>query len=69
MEKNNMRRNCPEVENLMDGKMPFVIRCGITFVELRLLFIAGLLLLSEGAAQQLMKGNAEHTIRNITERL
>ena len=29
-----MRRNCPEVENLMDGKMPFVTRCGITFVEL-----------------------------------
>jgi K+-transporting ATPase A subunit len=68
MHTNNIHRHCPEVENLMDGKMPFVTRCGITLVLLVLLVIAAILLLSDGTPQQLMKEMILHTIEQITSK-
>lgn len=67
MGKNNIHRHCPEVENLMEGKMPLVTRCGITFVVLVLLLlvIVTSLFFFGGAPQQLMKEIIEHTIEQI----
>lgn len=65
MEKNNIHRHCPEVENLMKGKMPFVTQYGITLVVLVLLVISIGLFLSEGSSQQLVKEMIEHTIEHI----
>ncbi len=65
MKTDNMHPHCPEVENLMGGKMPFVTRCGITLVALVFLLIVVILLLSDGVPQQLMRGIAKHTIEQI----
>ena len=69
MEKNNTRRHCPEVENLMDGKMPFVTRHGITIVGLILVAVVGGMLLSEGTPQLLMKDIVEYTMEQIVSKL
>ncbi len=69
MEKNNIRSHCPEVENLMGGKMPLVTRCGITLVTLIIIVIVVFSLLSEGASQRLMKEMIEHTVNQITNKI
>lgn len=66
---NNMHRHCPEVENLMGGKMPFVTRYGITLVTLIILVAVLFLLLSEGTSQQLIKEMIEHTVKQITNKI
>lgn len=69
MEKNNIRRHCPEVENLTGGKMPFVTRFGITIVALVLVLVVGLLFLSKGASHQLAIDIVEHTVRQISSKI
>lgn len=69
MKTNNIHRHCPEVENLMGGKMPFVTRYGITLVALAIAAIVILLLLSEGASQHLMKEMIEHTMEQIKSKI
>lgn len=66
MEKrNNIRQHCPEVENLMDGKMPFITRYGITFVVVAFIAIVFVMLVSGGSPQQLMMEIINHTIKQI----
>lgn len=69
MEKNNIHRHCPEVENLMRGKIPFVTRYGITLVVLVFLVISIGLFLSEGSSQQLVKEMIEHIIGQIKSKI
>lgn len=69
MEKNNIHRHCPEVENLMRGKIPFVTRYGITLVVLVFLVISIGLLLSEGPSQQLLKEMLGHITEQIKSKI
>lgn len=69
MEKNNIHRHCPEVENLMSGKMPFVTQYGITLVVLVLLVISIRLFSSEGSSLQLVKEMIEHIIGQIKSKI
>jgi hypothetical protein len=66
MKTNDIHRHCPEVENLMEGKMPFITRYGIIIVVFVLLAIITILLLSEGTSHQLIKEMIEHTIKQMT---
>lgn len=68
MKTSDLHRHCPEVENLMGGKMPFVTQHGITFVVLVLIVIAVILFLSGEASHELMKRIIEHTIEQITSK-
>lgn len=68
MEKiKNIRRHCPEVENLMNGKMPFVTRWGITFVVIIILSIAAIFSLSEGTSRDLMNEMIKCTVEQINK--
>lgn len=58
---NNTHRHCPEVENLMEGKMPFVTRYGITLVVLVILFITVILFLLKGTPSRLVEEIIEYT--------
>lgn len=70
MEKiKNIRQHCPEVENLMDGKMPFVTRWGIVFVVIIILSFITIFSLSEGTSQHLMDDMIKHTIEQIKVQL
>ena len=53
--------HCPEVENLMEGKMPFVTRYGITLVVLVILFITVILFLLKGTPSRLVEEIIEYT--------
>ena len=66
MKTNDIHRHCSEVENLMEGKMPFITRYGIIIVVFVLLAIITILLLSEGTSHQLIKEMIEHTIKQMT---
>lgn len=55
----NMHIHCPEVEELMGGKMPFVTRHGITLVALVLVIIVTVLCLHKGPMRRLMKDMVE----------
>lgn len=66
---NQQYRHCPEVEELMGGKMPFVTRYGITLVFLIFITLGAILLLSKGPCQQLMQEILEHTIEHIKSKL
>lgn len=68
MKTNDIHSHCPEVENLMGGKMPFVTQHGITLVALVLIVVAGILMLSDGTPQQLMKEMVRHTVEQIMVR-
>lgn len=68
MEKiKNIRQHCPEVENLMDGKMPFVTRWGITIVVIIILSIAAIFSLSEGTSRNLINEMIKHTVEQINK--
>lgn len=69
MEKrSDIRLHCPEVENLMGGKMPFITRYGITLVVVALIAVVFILYISGGSPHQLMKENdREHSGANKTK--
>lgn len=69
MKIKDIHRHCPEVENLMGGKMPFVTQHGITIVALILAAVVGIMLLSKGISQQLMRDIVEHTVEQIKSKL
>ncbi|MCI7312868.1 MAG: hypothetical protein MR541_01410 [Prevotella sp.] len=48
--------------------MPFVTLHGITLVALVLIVVAGILMLSDGTPQQLMKEMIRHTVEQIMVR-
>lgn len=68
MNTKNKHNHCPEVEDLMGGKMPFVTRYGILLVTLVILIIMAIMLLSDGPAQQLGKELIMHTVEQMTSR-
>lgn len=68
MNVNESRKHCPEVENLLGDKTPFITRHGITLVAVALMSILGTMLLTEGDTQQLAKGLIKHTIEQITSK-
>lgn len=69
MERNDIHRHCPEVEDLMGGKMPFMTRYGITLI-VGVLFVIGVaLFFSDGALRQLVTEMLEYTVRQITSRI
>ena len=53
----------------MGGKMPFVTQHGITIVALILAAVVGIMLLSKGISQQLMRDIVEHTVEQIKSKL
>lgn len=66
MEKrSDIRLHCPEVENLMGGKMPFITRYGITLVVVALIAVVFILYISGGSPHQLMKEMTENTLEQI----
>lgn len=67
--RTDIRQHCPEVENLMGGKMPFVTRYGITFIVVALIAVVLVLLLSGGSSQQLVMNMINHTIKQITSKI
>ncbi len=70
MEKiKDIHQHCPEVENLMGGKMPFVTRWGIVLVVIIILSIVAIFSLSEGTSQHLMNNMIKHTIEQIKVQL
>lgn len=62
---NNIRRHCPEVEELMGGRMPFVTRYGITLVVIVLAVVVGMLFVSGGQLQQFIREMIDHTVKQI----
>lgn len=68
-EKVDMHQHCPEVENLMDGKMPFVTRWGVVLVVIVIISIAAIFSLSEGTSQHLMNEIIKHTVEQIKVQL
>lgn len=65
MEKrSDIRLHCPEVENLMGGKMPFITRYGITLV-VALIAVVFMLYVAGGSPHQLMKEMIENTLEQI----
>ena len=66
MEKrSDIRQHCPEVDNLMGGKMPFITRYGITLVVVALIAVVSMLYVSGGSPHQLMKEMIENTLEQI----
>lgn len=61
----DIRQHCPEVENLMGGKMPFITRYGITLVIIILIAIFFVLLISGGSLNILMKEMIEKTLEQV----
>lgn len=65
MRKSDIRLHCPEVENLMGGKMPFVTRYGITIVVIAIIAVGIMLYISGGSTHQLMKEMIVNTLEQI----
>lgn len=63
------RQHSPEVEQLMQGRLPFVTRHGITWVIVILVVACSLVLLTEGDSQRLMKQMIDHTVEQIKAKL
>lgn len=69
MKTDNTHRHCPEVEELMGGKMPFVTRYGITLVVLALPIVAAILFSLKGTPHRLMKEIIEYTVNRMASSL
>lgn len=63
------RQHSPEVEQLMQGRLPFVTRHGITWVIVILVVMCSLILLTEGDSQRLMKQMIDHTVEQIKTKI
>lgn len=63
------KTHCPEVEQLMSGRMPFVTRHGITIVAAVVALTGAALLCSGGAQQQLMEDIVKHTVEQIKSKI
>ena len=59
----------PEVEQLMQGRLPFVTRHGITWVIIALVAICSMVMMTEGTPQQLMKQMIDHTVEQIKAKI
>ncbi len=63
------RMHSPEVEQLMQGRLPFVTRHGITWVIIALVAICSMVMMTEGTPQQLMKQMIDHTVEQIKSKI
>lgn len=69
MKTSDRRQHCPEVENLMEGRMPFITRYGITLVVLVILAFVAILFFTEGTPHQLTKDMMEHTVEQMKSKI
>ena len=63
MKTKKTKIHCQEVDKLMNGKMPFITRHGISLLFLLLLCIGVILYFSDGTAQRLITEIVAHTIK------
>ena len=61
-------RHCAEVEELMEGKLPFVTRHGVTAVIAALAIVMALLFMMDGDAGELIRGMVENIMQGISAR-
>ena len=59
-------RHCAEVEELMEGKLPFVTPWRVTAVIVALAIAMALLFMMDGDAGELIRGIAEHIMQGIS---
>jgi hypothetical protein len=57
--------HCPEVESLMNGKMPFVTRHGVTIVVVTIIVVIVMFLLSDGTPKDIMQNIIYQTIEQL----
>lgn len=69
MDVKNIHRHCPEVEKLMNSKMPFVTRFGVILVAMAVLCAFLITLLTDGALQKLVKEMIAYTIEHIASKM
>lgn len=69
MDVKNIHHHCPEVEKLMNGKMPFITRFGVTLVAMAVLCAFLITLLTDGALQKLVKEMIAYTIEHIASKM
>lgn len=62
---NQGHSHCPEVNQLLQGKFPFVTKYGVFVVIVIFLILIFFVIQSKGVAQQLFMEVVEHTIEQI----
>lgn len=60
------RRHCMEVEELMDGKMPFVTRHGVTAVVAVIALGMALLLSTDGVVSEFIHDMTDHILQQAS---
>lgn len=67
MRKEDM--HSPEVKRLLNGRLPFVTRYGITIVAAVMVLVGAAWAASGGPAQQLLRNMVKHTIEEIKNKI
>ena len=62
-------RHCSEVEELMNGKKPFVTRYGITLLLVVLTLIVVFLFMAQGQSQQLVCDIVKYAFEQILSKI
>lgn len=62
-------RHCPEVEELMNGKKPFVTRYGITLLLVVITLIVVFLFMAQGQSQQLVCDMVKYAFKQILSKI
>ena len=62
-------RHCPEVEELMNGKKPFVTRYGITLLLVVITLIVVFLFMAQGQSQQLVCDMVKYAFEQILSKI
>lgn len=60
------RRHCMEVEELMDGKMPFVTRHGVTAVVAVIILAMALLLSTDSVISELIRDMTDQILKQAS---
>lgn len=61
--------HCPEVEELMNGKKPFVTRYGITLLLVVITLIVVFLFMAQGQSQQLVCDMVKYAFEQILSKI
>lgn len=69
MRKKERLAHCPEVEKMMDGRMPFITRHGITVILAVLILASTMLLHSHGSQQRLTKELITNVIEQMKQKI
>lgn len=63
--KNNLNQHCPEVEELMEGKLPFITRHGITLIVTALVVLIFILIASNNVLGLMMMEMIHHVFERL----